>query len=208
MIRCSIFILWIAVAITSADAGRYNKVLSVGDPAPQWTDLPGTDDAQHSLTDLADQKAVVVVFTCNTCPYAMDAEERVIALHKKYADQGVSLVAINVNKIEEDQMPAMKQRAKEKAYPFPYLYDDTQQIARDFGVKYTPEFFVIDQQRRIAYMGSFDDSPMGGEIKQRYVEQALDALLADQKPVVSETAPVGCAIRYERIRRPRAAAKP
>ena len=200
MIRFTAFLLLIAVAV-STNGGRYNKVLDIGDQAPEWNDLPGTDDTKHSLADLSDQKAIVVVFTCNTCPYAMDAEDRVIALHEKYSRHGVALVAISVNKVEEDQMPAMKERAQEKAYKFPYLYDETQQIARDFGVKYTPEFYVLDQQRRIAYMGSIDDSPMGGEVKQRYLEQVLDALLAETKPEVTETAPVGCSIRYERIRR-------
>ena len=97
----------------------------------------------------------------------------------------------------------MKSRAKDKGYTFPYLHDESQQIAKDFGAKYTPEFYVLDQQRRIAYMGALDDSKLGSKVEQPYVELAIDAVLAGGQPEVTETAPVGCTVRYERIRRPR-----
>ncbi len=190
-----------------ASAGRYNKVLSIGDPAPTWQDLPGVDDALHSSDDLKDCKATVVIFTCNTCPYAMDVEEKIIALHEKYDARGVAVIAISVNKDPDDLLPAMKEHAEERNYKFPYLHDESQQIARDFGAKYTPEFYVLDQERRVAYMGAFDDSTLGSEVKSPYVELALDAVLSGQKPAVTEKPPVGCAVRYERIRRKRLAPK-
>ena len=184
-------------------AGKYNRVLDIGVEAPVWKDLPGVDGKQHSLADLADKEAIVVVITCNSCPYAVDYEDRIIALTKKYADKKVAVVAINVNKIEADRMPAMKIRAEEKGFNFPYLYDETQQIAKSYGATYTPEFFVLNKDRRITYMGSLDDDPTAKDIKTKYVEQALDATLSNGKPAVAETVAIGCRVRYERERRRR-----
>ena len=137
-------------------AGEFNTVLDVGDPAPEWSDLPTTEGKTSSMKDLSNSKVVVLAFTCNSCPYAIDAEERLISLTKDYAGESVSVIAVNVNTIEEDAMPAMKEKAKEKGFPFAYLYDESQQIARDYGAKYTPQFFVLDADQKIAYMGAMD----------------------------------------------------
>jgi peroxiredoxin len=201
--RFFLLILLFAVAAGPVNAGRYNKVLNIGDQAPAWTDLPGVDDATHSLDDLKDKRAILIAFTCNSCPYANDAEDRVIALRKKYESRDVAVIAISVNKNPEDLLPAMKDHAKERKYTFPYLHDESQQIAKDYGAKYTPEFYVLDQQRRIAYMGALDDSLMGSNVKKPYVDLAIEAVLSGGKPEVTETAPVGCAVQYERIRRKR-----
>ncbi|MGI9470808.1 MAG: thioredoxin family protein [Rubripirellula sp.] len=205
MIRLS-YVLWFPLLLWMAapvQAGKYNPKLDVGDAAPSWESLPGVDGKSHSLVDLRDAKAVVVVFTCNSCPYALDVEDRVIALHKKYQSKGVALVAINVNKVEEDRLPAMKDKAKEKAFLFPYLFDESQQIARDFGATRTPEFFVLDGDRNVVYMGAMDDSPEGREVKKHFVEAALDATLSGAKVEVGETIPIGCSVRFERARRTR-----
>lgn len=186
-----------------ASAGKYNRVLDIGDPAPAWEGLPGVDGQTHSLEALDEAKAVVVAFTCNSCPYAVDVEDRLIELAKRYQPQGVAVVAINVNKIDEDALPAMKSRANERGFNFPYLFDESQQIARDYGARNTPEFFVLDGKRRVAYMGSLDDSPDGKDVNERYVEAAIQAVLAGEQPEVSETVPIGCLIRYERDRRRR-----
>lgn len=184
-------------------AGKYNEQLSIGDPAPVWKDLPGVDDRKHSLGDLQDQDVVIVVFTCNSCPVALDYEDRIVAIAQKYSTPGskVALVAINVNTVSEDQLPRMKERAKEKGFTFPYLYDESQNIAKQFGAKYTPEFFVLDKARRIAYMGAMDDKSKPAEVKLKYVEDAVDAILVGQKPVVGETLARGCMIRFNRPRR-------
>lgn len=190
-----------SVAMTSvAGAGEYNAVLSVGDVAPKWQELPGVDGRQHSWEDVRKAKIVVVVFTCNTCPYAVDVEERLLALDKKFADQQVALVAINVNTKEADRLPAMRERAQEKGFGFPYLHDESQQIARDFGATTTPQFFVLDGERRVVYMGSLDDSPDGKNVTERYVEAAIEAALKGDKPAKTETVPVGCRIRFPRKR--------
>jgi peroxiredoxin len=194
-------IIFLLTLTTAVRGGEYNPVLSIGDVAPVWKDLPGIDGQPHSLSDLKQSKAIVLVFTCNSCPYAIDYEERIIALTKQFAAQGVTVVAVNVNKVPEDSLDAMKARAKSQGFNFAYLYDETQQIARDYGATYTPEFFVLDAQRKIAYMGALDDSPAADKVQEQHVAAALTALLAGTQPKVTETVAIGCRIRMERKRR-------
>lgn len=184
-------------------AGQFNTVLDIGVTAPAWKDLPGTDGQNHSFESVADAKVVVVAFTCNSCPYAVDVEDRLIALVKQFEGKEVAVVAINVNTIDEDQLPAMKERAKEKGFTFPSLFDKSQKIAKDYGAKYTPQFFVLSIDRKLVYMGSFDDSPAGDKVTKTYVVDAINAVLAGKTPEVVETAPIGCRIRFERQRRKR-----
>jgi thiol-disulfide isomerase/thioredoxin len=139
-----------------------------------------------------------VAFTCNHCPYAKAYEDRFSEFAKKYKDKGVELVAINVNNLEEDKLPAMKERAAEKGFTFAYLYDASQKIGRDFGAKTTPHLFVLDHDRKVRYIGLFDDNPLkAGDVKKRHVEDAVDALLKGEDPPVALTAPAGCSIKYE-----------
>ncbi|QDV46579.1 thiol-disulfide oxidoreductase [Stieleria neptunia] len=197
------FVMFLCLATSTASAGKYNTVLDIGDAAPAWSELPGTDDGVHALQQLAEKKVVVVAFTCNSCPYAVDAEDRLNALVDRYAGKSVAVVAINVNKVEEDRMAAMKQRAKEKGFKFAYLWDESQQIAKDYGAKYTPEFYVLDEQRKVVYMGAMDDSPAGDKVTKTYVIDAIEATLAGREVEVTETIPIGCRIRIERRRRTR-----
>lgn len=191
------------LATSIATAGEYNPVLDIGDKAPAWKDLPGIDGKKHSLADLKDHDAVVVVVTCNSCPYSVDYEDRIIALTKLLADRQVALIAINVNKVPEDSFQAMKERAVAKSFNFPYLYDETQQIARDYGATYTPEFFVLDRERKIAYMGALDDSPDASKVRKLHVADAVTAVLTDKAPKITETVAIGCRIRLERQRKRR-----
>jgi peroxiredoxin len=206
MHRFLIFLLCLASALPGALAGEFNPDVNIGDAAPAWIDLPGTDGKTHSLGDLKEKKAVVVVFTCNSCPYAIDAEERLVALANHCENQGVGVVAINVNKTPEDSMEAMRKRSEQKSFPFSYLLDESQKIAKDFGARYTPECFVLDQHRKIVYMGSLDDSPDGKKVTKQFVRNALTAALAGEEPEVKETVPIGCRIRFDRKRRTRRAA--
>lgn len=193
--------LWAAVhgcGITRVAAGEYNAVLSIGDEAPRWNELEGVDGRKHSSAELSEARSVVVAFTCNSCPYARDVEDRLIALTNEFAESAVRVVAINVNLVEDDLLPAMKQRAEEKAFPFAYLHDPTQRIARDFGAIKTPQFFVLDAQGKVAYMGALDDSPDGKAVTRRYVADAVKAVLAGQPVELKETVPIGCRVRYAR----------
>ena len=181
-------------------AGEFNPVLNIGDKSPKWTDLPGVDGKKHSLVDLKNE-VVLVVFTCNSCPYAVDYEQRLIDFSSKYSD--VALVAINVNKVAEDNFDAMKERAKARGFKFTYLFDESQQIARDFGATYTPEFFVLNKERKVVYMGAMDDDPSGRNIKQHYVHDAVASLKKGGQIKTAETIAIGCRIRMERKRRRR-----
>jgi peroxiredoxin len=186
-----------------AEAGKYNEKLSIGDVAPSWSDLPGTDGKTHSLDDLKAKPVVVVIFTCASCPYAQDYEERINSLVKAQGgpDGKVGVVAICVNNIEADSLPALTARAKEKKLEFDYLYDKTQKIAKDFGAVFTPEFYVLDQDRKVIYMGAMDDATDVTKVKKKYVESAIAAALAGKAPEEMEVAPVGCMVRYARERR-------
>lgn len=184
-------------------AGEFNPVLDIGDSAPRWEGLQGVDGKLHGFDDVAGAKCVVVAFTCNTCPYARDVEDRLIGLTEEFAGDAVKLVAINVNLVEADLLPAMQQRAEEKGFTakFPYLHDPTQQIAKAYGALRTPEFFVIDAGGKVVYMGALDDSPDGKAVQQRYVADAVRATLRGESPQVTETVPIGCRIRFSRARR-------
>jgi peroxiredoxin len=201
-IVCCLLLLVISFA-TWVRAGDSNGVLNLGDPAPAWTDLPGVDGKKHSLADLKDKQVVVVVFTCNSCPIASDYEDRIIAFAKASAgaDKPTAIVAINVNTVEEDRLPKMKERAESKAFPYPYLYDQTQKIAKAYGAIYTPEFFVLDKDRKVAYMGAFDDNIESTKVKRQYLKPAIEAVLKGEKPNPAKTNAAGCLIRYDRARR-------
>jgi peroxiredoxin len=202
MARATFVLVLTAGFLGSAQAGRYNKVLNIGDPAPAWTDLPGVDGNKHALADLKDKDVVVVVFTCNSCPVAEDYEDRIIAFTNKHCGAGkkVALVAINVNVIADDRLPKMQERSKEKGFNFPYLHDATQKIAKDYGAVYTPEFFVLDKERKIAFMGAMDDRNTEKEVKVNFLEPAALAALKGEKAKVTETLGRGCLIRYIRKR--------
>ncbi len=198
-LACMIFATW----VTNTNAGQFNAARNIGDQVEGWTKLPGTDGKEHSLADLKSYDVVVVVFTCNSCPYAVDYEDRINALARQFKDSKSSavVVAINSNKIEADLMPAMKKRAEEKSFEFAYLFDESQQVAKQFGAVRTPEFFVLDRDRKITYMGAFDDNTKADAVKTRYLELAVEALMANKPIETKETAPVGCLIRFDRKRK-------
>lgn len=173
--------------------------LEPGDKAIPF-ELPGVDDRSHTLTDYADREALAVVFTCNHCPYARAWEDRLVQTQADYADRSVQLVAISSNDAErypDDGFPKMKERAQEKGFNFPYLYDESQEIARAYGAERTPEIFLFDKGGTLRYHGAVDDSyDDPASVKSAYLRDALDAVLAGQEPPNSETAPVGCSIKW------------
>lgn len=184
---------------TIAGPGKFNKVLGIGDTAPVWENLEGTDGRKHSLADLKDKEIVVVVFTCNSCPVAESYEERIKSFVEQHATANtkVGLVAINVNSGKDDALPAMKMRAEKKKLNYPYLYDPTQEIARKFGAMYTPEFFVLDRNRKVVYQGAMDDKSPPGDPKAHYLDAAVVAALAGKPIEAAETSPAaGCRIRF------------
>jgi peroxiredoxin len=179
------------------NAETTSESFDVGDPAPAFEGLIGIDDQRHSLKDYSDAKAVVIVFICNHCPVAVAYEDRLINLHEDYADKGVQLVAINVNNLEQDKLPAMKERAEEKGFEFPYLYDPTQKVGRDYGATVTPHIFLLNGERRLAYVGPVDDSQDEAKVTEQYLRDAIDAVLAGKAPETADVKPFGCSIKYE-----------
>jgi len=173
----------------------------VGDKAADFK-LKGVNGKMVSLAGIQDAKGYIVVFTCNTCPYAIAYQDRVVALHKKYAAQGYPVVAINSNDKDVkpgDSFDKMKERAKEKDFPFAYIYDETQEVAKTFGATKTPHVYVLDKGLVVRYIGAIDDnSEEPGEVKEKYVENAVDALLAGKEVALKETKAIGCGIKWKK----------
>lgn len=200
---CFVLCLLSCVLIQSLQAGEFNEVLSIGDKAPAWTDLPGSDGKKHSLAELKDRDVVVLAFTCLSCPTAVDYEERINVLAKQYAGPNgkVAVVAVCVNLVEADRLPKLQARAKEKDFAFQYLSDESQKIAKDYGAVFTPEFYVLNKARQIVYMGAMDDSTDAAKVQHKYVEAAIAAALKGDRPAVTETIARGCRVRYARERK-------
>jgi peroxiredoxin len=198
MLRLAKFLWFItAGSIIISTSIIHASELKIGDTAPNWNGIIGTDDKTHSLSDYKDAKLVVVVFTCNHCPVAQAYQDRLIAMQKDYQSKGVQLVAVNVNNIPEDKFEKMKERAKAKAFNFPYLYDATQKIGRDYGATVTPHVFLLDKNRKTAYIGAVDDNMKPADVKKQYLRDAIEALLAGSEPPKTNAKPMGCAIQYE-----------
>src|SRR5262249_44394308 len=142
------------------------------------------------------------VFTCNHCPYAQAWEDRINAIARDYAPQGVRLLAINSNNplvSPGDSWEHMTRRAREKQFTFPYLYDESQEVACVYGAERTPEFFIFDATGRLRYQGAPDDNYEDEHaVKHHYVREALDAILADQEAPIPQTQPVGCTIKWKK----------
>lgn len=196
MARPRLIAALVAAALAAAATNSFADKLAVGEKAPGWSNLPGIDGKQHSLSDYGDAKLIVLVFTCNHCPVAVDYEDRLVQFQTDYKAKGVQVVAVNVNTMPADRLDKMKQRAEEKDFNFPYLYDESQQIGRDYGATCTPHVFVLDQDRKIAYMGAIDNSQNPKKAKEHYLRDAVDALLAGKTPEKATTKQFGCGIKY------------
>jgi len=172
--------------------------LALASEAPPF-DLPGTDGSNHSLEDYADASLLAVVWSCNHCPYVQAWESRMKALQRDYGTRGFRLVAINSNDSDtypEDSFEEMQARAEREEFNFDYLHDEDQSAARAYGPSRTPEVFLFDRGRRLVYHGAIDDSRDEGSVREHYLRDALDALLAGDDPPIAETPPVGCSVKW------------
>ncbi len=192
----------------------YSQEIALGIEAPPF-DLPvvnpevdGRNKSTRSLEDFRDAQVLVVVFTCNHCPYAQHIEDALIEVARTYQPRGVQFVAINANDPEqypEDAPEEMARRARAKGYPFPYLFDETQEVARAYGARCTPDLYVFDAHRRLVYHGRFDDTrpgqgrPATGEDLRR----VLDALLATGEVTGPQYPSMGCNIKWKPGNEPR-----
>lgn len=173
--------------------------MKIGEAAPSFV-LPGVGGGTHRLEDFAEAAGLVVIQMCNHCPYVIGYQERMNALARRYQPQGVRFVGINSNdaaRYPSDSFDNMVIRAREVDLPFPYLYDEDQELAKALGAERTPEFFVFDRARRLAYHGRLDDNLEEPERVQRaYLADAIEAVLAEGEPEVKETPPVGCSVKW------------
>ncbi len=198
MIRTLKLLIICSLAISISCSAQSKGGLAIGDVAPDFK-LKNIDDSSVSLTDYKEAKGYIVVFTCNHCPYSVMYEDRLIALHNKYAPMGYPVVAINPNDPAanaEDSFELMKVRAKEKSFPFAYLFDDGQKIYPQYGAKKTPHVFLLDQGKKVQYIGAIDDSPRDEEaIEVVYLENAIQALMNNKTPEPTMTKAIGCSIK-------------
>ena len=173
--------------------------LAPGAKAPDFN-LKGVDGKMHSLADYADKKALVVIVSCNHCPTVIEYEDRMIAIQRDYAGKGVELIAINSNETDghpTDSLEHMVERAKDKGFKFPYLRDDTQDIARALGAVRTPEVFLFGPGRTLVYHGRIDDNASNpSAVKRHDLREALDEVLAGKPVSVPKTTPVGCTVKW------------
>jgi peroxiredoxin len=173
--------------------------IALGTDAPQF-DLPGIDGRNHALSDYADADALVLVQSCNHCPYVQAWEGRMVELQRELGNRGARIVAINSNDAvshPEDSFDEMKARAERQGFNFDYLYDESQAIARELGAERTPEVFLFDRDRRLRYHGAIDDSREESGVSQRYLRDALDAVLDGREPELTDTAAVGCTVKWK-----------
>lgn len=194
--------LSLALALAAMSFTGQSTGYKIGDTARDFS-LKNVDGKMVSLAGIKNAKGYIVVFTCNHCPYAKAYEDRIIALHNKYEPLGYPVVAINPN--DKDVQPAdsydkMKERAKAKNFPFAYLYDETQEIAKTYGATRTPHVYLLDKDRVVRYIGAIDDNSEDPDaVKEKYLENAVDALRENKEVTVKETKAVGCSIKWRKV---------
>jgi alkyl hydroperoxide reductase subunit AhpC len=195
-------LLGLSLVASPALAGKYNRVISVGQKAPDFANIPavvGSKDTTISLNDIKED-VVVLVFLANHCPVVTVYEDRIIDFAKEYEGKNVKVIGVAVDDRDADRLPAIRERVKEKGYPFVYGYDESQQIGRAYGATNTPQFFVLDKNRVIRYTGAMDDSATESKVSKTYLKDAVDALLKGESIETTETKAVGCGIPYKRSR--------
>jgi peroxiredoxin len=174
--------------------------LKIGSVLPSFN-LKGTDDKLYSDKSFKDKKILVLIFSCNHCPYVQAYEERMKQIQKEFSGKGVQMIAVNSNdeiSYPDDSFENMKRRAKNKNYNFPYLRDENQSAAKDFDATHTPEIFVFNDERKLAYHGKIDDNWKEPErVKSEYLKDAIIQLLNGEEISVPETFSIGCTIKWK-----------
>lgn len=195
--------------ITAVTVFLFNMLLSqaqtttlkAGDTAPDFK-LKNVDGKEVSFASFPKAKGFIVVFTCNTCPYAVAYEQRIIDLDKKFKSQGYPVIAVNPNDPEAskaDSFDKMQELAKDKKYPFPYLFDAGQKVTDEYGAKHTPHLFIVsktDKGNVVEYVGAIDNDPEGTKTeKTKYAEDVIASLKSNQKPAITQTKEIGCTVK-------------
>ncbi|AEM71185.1 alkyl hydroperoxide reductase/ Thiol specific antioxidant/ Mal allergen [Allomuricauda ruestringensis DSM 13258] len=196
-----IFVAAFAMGFKAATEHNFDAGYEVGDMAADFS-LKNVDGTMVSLSDFDSAKGFLVIFTCNTCPYAQAYEDRIIALDAKYKPQGVPVIAINPNNPSAkpgDSFAKMKERAAEKGFTFPYLFDEGQKIYPQYGATRTPHVFLLEKKdsgNMVKYIGAIDDNYQdASQVDEKFVENAVDAMLAGNEINPKTTKAIGCGIR-------------
>ena len=180
-----------------------NKGYKINEKVADFS-LKNIDGEMISLNSDKNAKGYIVVFTCNHCPYAKLYEDRIIALDKKYRNENYPVLAINPNDVKkqpDDSYEKMQERAKEKGFTFPYMMDDSQEVAKAFGATRTPHVYILKKEGGdfvLKYIGAIDDNPQNAnDVEEKFVENALEALINDKKSYKKETRAIGCTIKWK-----------
>lgn len=181
--------------------GALKKGYAIGDIATDFS-LKNVNGKHVSLSNFDKAKGFLVIFTCNTCPYAVAYEDRIIALNAKYKSKGIPVIAINPNNPAVkpgDNFDAMKVRAAEKGFTFPYLFDEGQQVYPQYGATRTPHVYLLEKTNKglvVRYIGAIDDNYRdAAKVEEKYVENAINAMLAGKEITVKTTRAIGCSIK-------------
>jgi peroxiredoxin len=176
-----------------------SKAVVEGTQCPDFR-LPAVDGQSYGRDDFAGSSALVVMFICNHCPYVKAVEDRLIELHHQYGPRGVQFVGVCSNDAAtypDDAFDKLAERWRAKSYGFPYLHDESQEVARAFGAVCTPDIFVFDRDRQLAYRGRIDDSWKDpSKVTRRELADALEALLAGGRPAAEQRPSLGCSIKW------------
>lgn len=183
-------------------SAKFNRVLKLGAPAPEWRELPETDGGSSSLADLRKQQAVILFFTRNHCPVSKKYAGRINALSREFQSRGVSFVAVNVSRKSGEDLAAMKKVHEEQEWGFPYAKDETGKLADLYGATVTPQFFLLGNAteagtRRVLYMGAFDDHPDEAKVQEKYLRLALEEVLGGKEVGIPESLAIGCEIEAD-----------
>ena len=201
MKKFKIAFLVLAAGLITAFTTNNPAGYEIGSIATDFS-LKNVDNKNVSLKDYKDAKGFIVIFTCNHCPYAIAYEDRIVDLDKKYKKLGYPVIAINPNnpeKQKDDSFDKMQVRAKEKGFTFPYLFDEGQKIYPQYGATKTPHVYILqktDKGNVVKYIGAIDDNHSDETaVEQKYVENAVDALLKKQEVKIKTTKAIGCSIK-------------
>ena len=200
MRKIALSLVVLSLVAVPAFAGKYNKAISVGDKAPDFAGIPAVANGEQQSLTLSDIKedVVVVVFLANHCPVVRAYEDRVIDFTKDYTGKGVKVVGFAVSQASGDKLPGIKDYMKENKSNYIYGYDESQAIGKAYGATNTPQFFVLDKERKIRYTGAMDDSQREDKVTKTYLRDAVDAVLKGESVAVEETRPVGCGVSYKK----------
>lgn len=202
-----IILIFLTLSLSSlVFAGKYNSIISIGDPMPVFNDLPSTSGKNISSEEL-NEDVLVLVSLANHCPWVKGMDQDLVNLANSFDSESVRIIGLSMNHREDDRLPAMKVHAEKNGYQFDYLYDETQELGRKLGATRTPEYFVFNKERKLMYTGALYDSPakmnsdgtvrhINGEPTQLYVNDAIVSLIEGKEVAVKETRAHGCSVKY------------